>query len=92
MWFTIVPIGINSIDTFLQKIVAAAGLDSTKKHFTNHSIRKTMVKKLKNVGVSPAGILVITGHKNQQSLTNYNELDNDDHMHLGKIVSCNKMK
>ena len=90
VWFTAVPIGVNSIDTFLQKIVAAAGLDSTKKHFTNHSIRKTTVKKLKKAGVSPSEIMAITGHKNQQSLTDYDELDNDDHIRLGKILSYDR--
>jgi len=31
-------------------MAAAAGLDVTKKHYTNHSIRKTTVKRLKNSG------------------------------------------
>ena len=64
-------------------MVAAAGLDSTKKHFTNHSICKTTVKKLKKAGVNASEIMAITGHKNQQSLTDYDELDNDDHIRLG---------
>ena len=92
MWFTTVPIGINSINTFLQKIVAAAGLNNTNKDFTNHSIRKTMVKKLKKAGVSPSEIMAITGIKNQQSLTDYDELDNDDHVRLRKILSYDKSK
>ena len=34
--------------------------------------------------------MAITGHKNQQSLTDYDELDNDDHIRLGKILSYDK--
>lgn len=86
IWFTKVPLGVNSIDTFCQKMVAAACLDCTKKHFTNHSIRKTTVKKLKKAGANSSEIMAITGHRNQQSLTDYDELDNDDHIRLGKVL------
>ena len=35
--------------------------------------------------------MAITGHKNQQSLADYDELDNDDHnIRLGKVLSYNK--
>jgi len=71
-------------------MAAAAGLDVTKKHYTNHSIRKTTVKKLKKAGVSATEIMAITGHKNQQSLANYNELD-EDHMRLSRILSSEKL-
>ena len=90
VWFTKTPLGINSIDTFVQRMVADAGLDSTKKHFTNHSIRKTTVKKLKKAGASTTDIMAITGHRNQQSLTDYDDLDNDDHIRLGKVLSYDK--
>ena len=76
VWFAKIPLGVNLIDTFVRRMVASAGLDSTNKHFTNHSIRKTTVKKLKKAGVNASEIMAITGHKNQQSLTDY---DNDDH-------------
>ena len=68
-------------------MVAAAGLDSTKRHITNHSIRKTIMKKLKKAA---SEIMAITGHKNQRSLTDYDELDNDDHVRLRKILSYDK--
>ena len=68
-------------------MAVAASLDVTKKHYTNHSIRKTTVKKLKKAGVSVTEIMAITGHKNQQSLTDYDELDDDDHLRLSRILS-----
>ena len=34
--------------------------------------------------------MAITGHKNQQSLTDYSELDAEDHQRLGKILSTVK--
>ena len=71
-------------------MASAAGLDITRKHYTNHSIRKTTVKKLKKAGVSTTEIMAITGHKNQQSLADYDEIDDDDHMRLSKILSKEK--
>ena len=63
VWFSHVFLGVNTINSLMKN---AAGLDTTNKHFTNHSIRKTTVQKLKK-----AGVAAITGHKNQQSLADY---------------------
>ena len=51
------------------------------------SIRKTTVKKLKKAGVSVTEIMAITGHKNQQSIADYDELDDEDHMRLSRVLS-----
>ena len=72
-------------------MAAAAGLDVTKKQYTNHSIRKTTVKKLKKAGVSATEIMAITGHKNQQSLADYDKLNDEDHMRLSRILSSEKL-
>ena len=53
------------------------------------SIRKTTVKKLKKAGVSVTEIMAITGHKNQQSIADYDELDDEDHMRLSRVLSNN---
>lgn len=76
--------------SFVNKMRVAAGLDVTNKHYTNHSIQKTIVKKLKKAGMSATEIMAIAGHKNQHSLADYNELDDEDHMHLSKILSSEK--
>ena len=73
----------------VSRIAADAGGDVTKKHFTNHSICKTTVKKLKKAGVSVTEIMVITGHKNQQSIADHDELDNEDHIRLDRVLSSN---
>ena len=50
VWFSKTSLGVHSINNFVNKMAAAAGLDVAKKHYTNHSIRKTTVKKLRNSG------------------------------------------
>ena len=64
----------------------AAGLYVTKKHYTNQSIWKTTVKKLKKAGISATEIMAITGHKIQQSLTDYDELDSEDCVRPSRIL------
>ena len=71
-------------------MAVAVGLDVTKKHYTNHSVRKTTVKKLKKAGVNATEIMAITGHKSQQSLTDYDELSDKDHLPLSKILTTEK--
>lgn len=74
----------------MKKIAKEGGLDVTSKNFTNHSVRKTTVKKLKKAGASSRDIMAITGHRNEQSLADYDDLDLDDHLHLGEILSGRK--
>ena len=80
-------LGVNTINSLMKNMAHAAGLDTTNKHFTNHSIRKTTVQKLKKAGVAATDIMAITGHKNQQSLADYAELDESDHRQIGEILS-----
>ena len=46
--------GLHSIDNFDNRIAVAAGLDVTKKHYTNDSVPKT------KAGVSATEVMVIT--------------------------------
>ena len=70
----------------METIATKAGLGATKKRFTNHSLRKTTVTKLRKFGATNREIMVITGHKNEQSLADYDTLDVDDHRKLGKTL------
>jgi len=66
----------------MKNIAREGGLDVT----SNNSIRKTTVKKLKKAGASSKDIMAVTGHRNEQSLADYDDLDLDNHLHLGEIL------
>ena len=53
-------------------------------------MQKTTVRKLKKAGASSREIKAITGHKNEQSLADYDDLDLEDHLHLGEVLSGKK--
>ena len=52
VWFSHVPLGVITINSLMKNMASAAGLDLINKWYTNHSIRKTTVQKLKKAGVS----------------------------------------
>ena len=56
VWYTAQPVGIHTIDTYMKYI---AMQDLTNKKFTNHSIRKTTVRKLQKAGVSTESSILL---------------------------------
>ena len=46
VWYYAQPVGVNKIDGFMKLIAHMGALDITNKNFTNHSVRKTTVRKL----------------------------------------------
>ena len=87
VWYIIVPVGINTINTFMQAIAKARGLECTGKRLTNDSVRKTTIKKLTKYGVTNTNIAAITGHRNEQSLQQYAEMENVEHSLISKVLS-----
>ena len=77
----------NKIDAFMKTMAALAGLDTTNKKFTNHCVRKTLVRKLQKHGISNDKIASITGHSTEQSLRDYADTDLSDHASISKILS-----
>ena len=47
VWYSKQPVGINTINRYMKDIAEKAGLGDSGKNITNHSTRKTLVKKLK---------------------------------------------
>ena len=48
------------------------------------------VQKLRKAGVSSREIIAITGHKAEESLKDYDDIDRDDHRRLSEILSGSK--
>ena len=69
-WFKAQPMGVKKLNNIMKDMTQAAGISGK----TNHSGRKTLVPKLQDSGVPPKQIIEIAGHKNLQSVNNYNYL------------------
>ena len=75
----------------MDEIKYSANLEGSK-CITNHSVQKTLVKKLKKAGISNTEIIAITGHKSEDSLEHYDEVDIDDHRRISKCISSGRDK
>ena len=71
----------------MKTIAKKAGLDNSGKRFTNHSVRKTLVRKLQKGGNDK--ITAITGHKSEQSIAEYADTDLEDHRRISLLISHN---
>ena len=72
IWYKCAPLGKNSIAGFLKTACIAAGIPGRK---TNHSARKTCVKRALDAGCPREYVAQLTGHKSVLSLNNYMEAD-----------------
>lgn len=84
IWYTKVRMGQNTIGTLMKSMSSC--LNSTKK-LTNHSMRKTLVAKLKRSGQPRNVICEITGHARESSLDDYDQIDENQRRDLSHIIS-----
>ena len=68
VWLKKQPLGEHSLGNIMKEMSNEAQLPGRK---TNHSGRKTTVKRLKEANFENTDIIQITGHKNVQSLNSY---------------------
>jgi hypothetical protein len=87
IWFKAQPMGINRINQMMKRIIAGTSLEASCKKLTNHSARKTLVNKLKKSNVERSSIVKVTGHRNLQSLDDYDEGDEVEQRDLSTKIS-----
>ena len=51
---------------FMKAIAEIGGLEGNDKRYTNHSVRRVTVPKLRKAGVSSCEIIAITGDKTEE--------------------------
>ena len=86
-WYKVQPMGENKINTMMKNIISQTTLKSSEKRFTNHSARKTLVSMMKKANLEWSSIAKVTGHRNIQSLDDYDEADEDEQRQLSWAFS-----
>ena len=84
VWYTKIRMGQNTIGTIMKSMASCL---LTNKKITNHSMRKTLVAKLKKSGQPRHVICEITGHSRESSLDDYDEIDENQRKELSHIIS-----
>ena len=87
IWYKAQPMGVNKINFMMKDIIAGTTLETSEKRFSNHSARKTVVNKMKKANLERSAIAKVTGHRNLQSLDDYDEADEIEQRSLSWAIS-----
>ena len=79
--------GEKKINSMMKNIISEITFESSEKRFSNHSARKTLVSKMKQANLERSSIAKVTGHRNIQSLDDYDEADEDEQRQLSWVIS-----
>ena len=77
----------NKIDSMMINNISEITLESSEKRFSNHSSRKTLVSKMMKANLERSSIAKVTGHRNIQSLDDYDEADKHEQRQLSWAIS-----
>ena len=88
VWYKKQRMAVNKIDSFMKNMVLEAELDVQGKRLTNHSVRKTLVKKLMALNQPRSAIIGVTGHTSERSLADYEEGDEAEQRQISSIISA----
>lgn len=83
-WFNAQAVGIHTLSKMLPRICEMAGIEGRK---TNRSLRKTTCSRLLKAGVHPTTVMQLTGHKNVQSLNDYDHADINEQRSMSAILA-----
>ena len=88
IWFKKTPMGKNTIDSIMKKMKLNSPLIDLcpEKRITNHSARKTVVKKLKSSGIPKCEIKNIKEHTSAQGLDDYYSGDEREQQIISNII------
>ena len=80
--------GKNTINNIMKTMKEDSPLKDVcpEKKLTNHSARKTVVKKLKSSGIPKCEIKNITGHNSEQGLDDYDPGDENEQKIMSNII------
>ena len=90
VWYKRQRMGIHSMNSFMKSMAAQADIDD--KRLTNHSARKTLVKKLKAANQPRSAIIGVTCHTNERPLADYEEGDDNEQRLISLINFLNFLK
>ena len=87
VWYKQQPMRVNKLNDMMKVIIKGTPLEDSWKTFSNHSARKTVVRKLKTAGLERSPIVKVTGHRNEKSLDDYDEGDENEQRQLFHTIS-----
>ena len=79
--------GVNKLNDMMKTVIKGTTLEDSWKTFSNDSARKTVLKKLETAGLERSSIVKVAGHRNEKSLDDHDEGDENEHRLLSHAIS-----
>ena len=88
VWYKKSRMGKNTISKIMKSMKENSPLHEMcpDKRLSDHSVRKTVVRKLKAKGVPKSEIITITGHRQEQSVEAYDSGNEDEQRKLCNMI------
>ena len=88
VWYKTLPMGVHTINNILKNMKKKSPLSSniTNRKITNHSARKTLVRKLRENGFQKCEIKNITGHASEKGLDPYDSGDDFELQQMSNVI------
>ena len=89
IWYKKNAMGINTINNLMKNMMkdSSSTENQNNKRFTNHSVRKTLVKKMRKEHLPKSEIITITGHNTEAGLDAYDSGDEDMQRKISNATS-----
>ena len=81
-------LGVNSLKKLIPELSAKAGIDV---HYTNHSLRATVITRMFNAGIPEKIIAENSGHKSVKALRCYERTSSEQQKEVSKVVTKHKV-
>ena len=70
----------------MKHLISGTEVENSRKKLTNHSGRKTLIKKLKDAGVAESCIIKVSGHSTTAGLRNYDPEDEVEFQNMSNAL------
>ena len=81
-WFSLVPLGRNTLDRFVKDLCHEAGIEGK----SNHSLRATGTTRMYRKGIPEKAIQSRTGHKSIEALRTYERVSTDQERSMCHVL------
>ena len=80
------PVRKNTISNFMKDMIAGTSVMDSGKKLSNHSGRKTCVKKLRTASIPDSSIIKVTGHTTTKGLDSYDREDEREFQRMSNAL------
>ena len=86
LWHKNVPMGQHIINSIMKRRIENSPLRNSDKKLTHHSVRKTLVKKLRQNYIPKSEIIGITGHNSEAGLDAYDSWNEEQQRAISNAI------